>query len=550
MSIAAEAFAEEQAVDDTDIKILLKRLGDYLETLGTQPVTIPISNLVEDMLETFALASTKASEIHTFAWAQSADLQATLEDFVRTRECFFYTDGCLPAVEATIGLCSRQSEDEPVVEIHYTWNPPKVNFETFQNVFDENRSFHLEPRISQPCQSLEATYSVDQSLPIMNWNSSEGCFEGYCPPLLASSVGAERLECFSMPLNMSAQITASFPGEMMFERTIRIEIPITIRRRPDACSSDEELANSAAVRKPAVSVLIPSTDTTPQSAEPHRPGKDAEVNNLWMSYKEMDALMDRKARAASGRPSPPLRLHPLSLAQLWGATAPTPSATEVQCWTVSVGQRSSPVLPKTPSRQSIRGGLGSLKKSSSTVQTMTPSRTPQRVAEGRVEKSVKKINQIVLTRQLLRAVEHSPKHDSAVKGGFDDGDAGPSKKPRSPSPNARVDSPVVSPHSKNFNQFSLSDKHSRFLAARTARALARKRQEGVVASPHRTQEASEDRLKEWRKASEQLNEAEKDALQRAMQAAHQRDLEEMEKNQEVDESTLVEDDEDSKESDF
>jgi hypothetical protein len=68
MSIAAEAFAEEQAIDGTDIKILLYRFGCYLETLGTQPVTIPISHLVDDMLETFTLAGMKASEIHTFAW--------------------------------------------------------------------------------------------------------------------------------------------------------------------------------------------------------------------------------------------------------------------------------------------------------------------------------------------------------------------------------------------------------------------------------------------------------------------------------------------------
>lgn len=203
MSIAAEAFAMEQAIDGRDIKILLYRFGNYLKTLGTQPVTIPISYLVEDMLETFTLASMKASELHTFSWAQSADLQGTLEDFVRTRECLFYADGCLPTVEATFGRSNRQSVDELNVEIHYAWNPPKVTFKTFQNVFDENRSFHLEPRISQPCQGFETSYTVDQSVPIMDWNASEGCFEGYCPPLLASSVGAQRLECFSSPLALS-----------------------------------------------------------------------------------------------------------------------------------------------------------------------------------------------------------------------------------------------------------------------------------------------------------------------------------------------------------
>ena len=60
MSVAAEAFAVEQAIEGTDVKILLQRFSDYLETLGTQPVTIPISNLAEDMLETFKLASSRA----------------------------------------------------------------------------------------------------------------------------------------------------------------------------------------------------------------------------------------------------------------------------------------------------------------------------------------------------------------------------------------------------------------------------------------------------------------------------------------------------------
>jgi hypothetical protein len=459
MSIAAEAFAEEQAIDGTDIKILLYRFGCYLETLGTQPVTIPISHLVEDMLETFTLAGTKASEIHTFAWARSGELQATLEDFVRTRECFFYTDGYLPTVEATFGKSNHQVVDELAVELHYAWNPPKVDFDTFQNIFDENRSFQLEPRISEPCQAFETSYSVDQGVPIMNWNASEGCFEGYCPPLLASSVGAQRLECFSMPLNMSAQVTTYFPGHMKLERTIRLEIPITIRRRPDVCSSDEELQDSPAVRKPAVSVPIPSTDTTPRSAEHLRMRKDTDVNDLWTSYKEISALMNRKATGASGRLLSSVRLNPLSLAQLWDATAPAPSAMEVECWTVGVTQRSSPVQPKSLSKRPLRMVTGSLERSSSKAQKTTPSNTPRRAAEDHVEESVKKIDQIVLASESPEAVEDSPKHDSAAKGKINDGNPDPSKKPCSPSPSkTRVESPLVSTSANASNKFSLSAK--------------------------------------------------------------------------------------------
>jgi DNA-binding GntR family transcriptional regulator len=73
--------------------------------------------------------------------------------------------------------------------------------------------------------------------------------------------------------------------------------------------------------------------------------------------------------------------------------------------------------------------------------------------------------------------------------------------------------------------------------------------EGLVSSarPKESCVVSPERLQEWRKAPERLNEAEKDALQRAIQAAHQKDLEEMEKDQEVDESMLVEGEEESQE---
>ena len=382
----------------------------------------------------------------------------------------------------------------------------------------------------------------------MNWNPSEGCFEGYCPPLLASSVGAERLECFSMSLNMSAQVTTSFPGEMTFERTIRLEIPITIRRRPDACSSDEQLEKSPAVRGSAASVIIPSTDTTPQSADVRRTGEDTGISKLWTSYKEISMLMDRKARAASGTFSSPLRSNPLSLARLWDTTAPTPSAREVQCWTVGVSQRSSPVHPKTPLRNYSCEATGSREKSSSTILTTTPSKIPRRVAGRRIQKSVNKINHIILARHLLKAMNSSPEQASATEGGIDDGSAGPSKKSCTPSLSLepRVDSPVVPPNAKLFNNFSLLEKQSRFLQARAAGASFKGMCEGQVESPDRPTKpkerynASRDRLRNWRKAPERLNEAEKDALQLAIQAAHRNDLEELEKSREGDESVLVE----------
>lgn len=98
--------------------------------------------------------------------------------------------------------------------------------------------------------------------------------------------------------------------------------------------------------------------------------------------------------------------------------------------------------------------------------------------------------------------------------------------------------------------FSLSQEQFRFLLDRIARA-SRSRRAAGVSLPNREKSLSLDRLKEWRKAPEQLNEAEKDALQRAIQVAHQKDLEEMKDDQEgTDESILVEGDEDSLASGF
>jgi hypothetical protein len=347
MIIAAEAFVDDEEYGcDWDDKILLHEFSEFLAVLGTKPVTIPIPSLVDDMLGNFQLACSLSPELQGFTWVRSPDPRATLEAFVRTRECFLYLDGRMPVVEATFGRPVPQSAEELAVEIHYTWCPPTVNFESLRNVFDESRSFHLKPTMGRPCEDLDAVYDIDPNGSVVNWNAAEGRFEGHCTSALASIAGAERLESFTMPLNMTAQCTMHLPGEMMFERTIRLAIPITIKRKPLACSSDHELDESPVVRRPAVSVKIPSTSSTPQSAIKCVDARYAKKEDLSPDYKELGGLLRRKATAASDKLSSPLTLNPLSLAQLWEATAPSPYATNVQCWVADVNQPcSSPAEP-------------------------------------------------------------------------------------------------------------------------------------------------------------------------------------------------------------
>lgn len=317
MVIAAEAFVEDdEPACDWDVKTLMHGFGEFLASLGTKPVTIPIPSLVDDMLETFQLASSTSPALRAFAWARSSEMRATLAAFIRTRECFFYPTGRMHVVEVTFGQPYHQTGEELAVEIHYSWNPPTVNFEGLQNVYDESRSFHLKPTMSRPCEDLDVTYDVDPNGSIITWNAAEGQFEGHCTPALASIAGAERLESFTLPLNMTAEFTTTLPGDMKFERTIRLAVPITIKRKPETCSIDHELDESPAVRRPALSIKIPSTNTTPQSATKCFATNDADKENTSPDYKEVSGLLRRKAKAASAKISSPLRLNSLSLAQL------------------------------------------------------------------------------------------------------------------------------------------------------------------------------------------------------------------------------------------
>lgn len=77
---------------------MLCRFADYVRTLGTQPVTVTISSLVNDMLERYVdLGDGRES----FAWRVHV---AVLRKFVLAQECFFFDAGRSPVWVASFRL--------------------------------------------------------------------------------------------------------------------------------------------------------------------------------------------------------------------------------------------------------------------------------------------------------------------------------------------------------------------------------------------------------------------------------------------------------------
>lgn len=295
---------------------LMQRYGVYLRDLDTQPVTIPIRAIVDYMMDSYIAACTDSPPLLSFEWARSSEqMRSTLEDFVSTRDCFFHHEGRMPIMEATFNQATYQPSGELFVEIHFGWSPPTVDFEGLQNVHQENRAFALKPKVHDGQDVRFETELGD----LMPWNSSHQQFEGRWPPILASMAGAQRLEAYTLPLTMTAQILQTFPGHIKFERTITLTIPITIKRKPDTCSTKSIMSCSPAVRRPAFSCTtespekVSSTDTTPRAVADSVASTVADAETP-PTYKELNDLL--KCKAKTGIPASPLRLNSLSMAQL------------------------------------------------------------------------------------------------------------------------------------------------------------------------------------------------------------------------------------------
>ncbi|KAM0723793.1 hypothetical protein Q7P37_000783 [Cladosporium fusiforme] len=348
MVAAGEQFAMNNPTFTKDTPNLMQHFRGFLRHIGTQPVTITVSEIVEYMLDSYVTACSSSPPLRFFAWTRSSNtglVRPTLENFIATRDCFFHHEGHHPYVEATFIQTVLQPTGDLFVGIHYNWNPPDVDFESLQNVYKENRTFYLKPMVHVD-HDVHFETELGNLLP---WDPVRRQFEGRWPPILASMAGADRLEQYTMPLNMQARVIQTFPGEMYFERTIRLAIPITIKRKPDTCGTHPIIPCSPAVRRPAFSHTttspdkFSSTNTTPQSVVDRLPYAVEDTSSP-PSYKELDDLLNLKAKR--GTPASPLRLNVVSLAHLWEATAPRPEFMDVQCWHMDEDIPFRPASPK------------------------------------------------------------------------------------------------------------------------------------------------------------------------------------------------------------
>jgi hypothetical protein len=288
MFVAIEAFLDPEKglrPDKLAHTELLRGFGEYVDSLDTQPVTVTISSLVEDMMDSYANVT---SGLQGFSWRQN--LSSLVEEFVYTRDCWFYAPMRAPVVEATFSV-KQYGVEQLDIDLAFAWNLPAVGFHNLSNVIAEGEEFNLKPtlpsRAHRAILSVAAEYFVGPGTDgWIRWDGSQECFRGVIPPTLASHVGAERFESYTIPLELTARITKLFPADMRFERIFRCALPLTIKRRPNSCAVDSLTA-------------------------------DYDKENSHLSLDDAK-LMERKGRGPRAQ-SHPLRLDSLSLARLHDA---------------------------------------------------------------------------------------------------------------------------------------------------------------------------------------------------------------------------------------
>ena len=347
-------------------------------------MTVTISSLVEAMLDSYANVT---QGLQGFSWRE--DPRTTVEEFIFTRNCFFYSRNRAPLLEATFTVLHYRA-DELDIDLHFTWNPPFVGFQDLCNVVTEGNEFHLRPTIDprRPTRNLPVTaeYYVGPGDGWLNWDEEKECFRGTVPPKIASQIGAERFEVYTVPLELTARITKHFPGTIRFERIFRCVLPLTVKRRPDNCANEPEKIISPPVARPTASRMTrppvmphasqrpertPASPLSPRSgnlarpplvrsplrrthARAHLPESYPRVRMLSTSEKEnkenndlgmgdICKVLERKAQ--SPIPEWPMRLNSLTLARLHDAVClsnPPSSLTEPEVRTVHQIECNSP----------------------------------------------------------------------------------------------------------------------------------------------------------------------------------------------------------------
>lgn len=130
---------------------VLRSFGDFIAGLGTQPVTLPLREIVLEMIGSY---QTLAQGLQPFSWAKGDDeLYAIVEEFVRSAEIFFFPERRQPVLEVAFSV-QKWHLDNLDIEFLVTWNPALPNFEALINVVEEGREFCSSsdpPRIVNYC---------------------------------------------------------------------------------------------------------------------------------------------------------------------------------------------------------------------------------------------------------------------------------------------------------------------------------------------------------------------------------------------------------------
>lgn len=231
----------------------MRKFRSFVEELGTHTVSLTVSSIVLDMESSYWRMK---SEINTepFCWEEPDILLHALHEFVLTRECWHYEDNHEPALEVTFGASGgrryrrdQQIPEEVTMHFHYSWNPPVIDFVDLQNVVVESTIFTLKPTVStsrpfseMPQLDIEyylgpATHKTSQEW--LQWDNNSACFRGMMPYALAPALGAQRLDSYTLPLELTTKITKQFPSDIRYETIIRCALPLTVKRQADGCKS-------------------------------------------------------------------------------------------------------------------------------------------------------------------------------------------------------------------------------------------------------------------------------------------------------------------------
>ena len=304
-------------------------------------MTVTISSLAEDMLDSYL----SNNHLHDFSWSND-DLLVAITDFIHSRDCFFYTENRAPVLEAEFRV--THLSDPLEIAIHFTLNPPVVQFESLRNVLSEGDQCRLKPLADlRGFLPTTAEYFIGPGEGWLEWDESYEGFRGPVPGYVAGSVGAERLDSYTVPLELTTRVTKHFPGAIRLERVFRCSVPLTVKRQPSTCASQKRQTHSPLVKAPLLGVSsrtnAPSYVQRPTRAKVIR--GDNKENDFQTDFKRLE----RKVQDLLARP---LRLDSLSYAQLHEAIALAhPRVTDVEVRTVLVsprGQNAPPVTPQQP----------------------------------------------------------------------------------------------------------------------------------------------------------------------------------------------------------